>query len=156
MAKAQDDLKKKFHGFVHDKEATAKMIKEYLQGANPSVKAMMDALKSFGEAQKAGSAAFQERMKETLEILRVELGKDDITEKQRDIIYNLISDVLKMAQQEARENREFYEKLIVATSLLGLTTIVGGAVYLASQNKEAILKGATKVAFEAVESFIRR
>jgi hypothetical protein len=138
----KDDLKKRFELYAKDKKATAKLIKDFLESVNPTAKELFEALKSFAEAQKAGSEQFLNMINETISILRSELEKRELNESQRDKIYDRIIGLLLMAQEETRENRTFNHKMAVYALGFGLVA-VGGAIVIATkgQNKEVLQKG---------------
>jgi hypothetical protein len=145
----KDDFKKKFQMYAKDKKATAKLIKDFLDAANPTAKELLDALKSFAEAQKAGSAQFLTMINDTISILRSELERNELSDSQRESIYDRITNLLLMARDEARENRAFNEKMGKYAWGVGILAI-GGVVLLATKgkNREVLQKG--------VEMFVRK
>ncbi|MFD0957986.1 hypothetical protein [Paenibacillus chungangensis] len=138
---SSEDLRSKFDSFVRDKDATEKMITDYLNAVNPSAKALIEALKAFGESQKESTLKVQDLLKQAMAILEKELDRD-LTETQRDNVYKLILEILKEARLEAQDNRSFNTRLL-AFGGGALLVLVGGSIYLASngKKKDAIVKG---------------
>jgi predicted NBD/HSP70 family sugar kinase len=136
------DFKKKFEKYSKDKEATAKLIKDFLEAANPTAKELLDVLKSFAEAQKAGSAQFLTMINDTISILRGELERNELDNTQRESINDRITNLLLMARDEARENRAFNEKMGKYALGVGFLAI-GGVVLIATngKNKKVIQQG---------------
>lgn len=136
------DLNSQFVEFSSDKKFTADMIKDYLDNVNPTVPALLDALKTFAKAQKNSSQNVKEMLNIISDILKEELARE-LTEDQRARIHAMLATMITEIREESKENREFYKEL--TKYAVGPVIIIAGVgILLATQgkNKELLEKGA--------------
>ncbi|WP_342421457.1 hypothetical protein [Paenibacillus sp. FSL E2-0178] len=137
-----NDLNAQFNEFSKDKKFTADMIKDYLDSVNPTATALLDALKTFAEAQRNSSHNVKEMLAAISDVLKEELARE-LTDDQRDRIHAMLGTMITEIREESKENREFYRDL--SKYAIGSVVIVAGVgILLASQgkNKELLEKGA--------------
>lgn len=140
--RSTDDLRSKFKSFVKDKDASAQIIKDYLNSVNPSVTALIEALMTFNESQKESTVKVQDLLKQAMDVLKEELARD-LSETQRNNIYHLIVQIIQEARKEAQEHRSA-NRALAAIGGGAVLALVGGGIYLATKGKEKdlLVKGA--------------
>ena len=137
-----EDIQKVLDAFLKEREISYAVFKDYIGLMSTSLTSIFEGLKAFSADAAGVTKEVLERIKQAIDILGIELAREDLSPEERIQIRTQIVELIAISREEARDHRAFLERLALVGA--GTVIVVIGGIYMYKNpkaGKEMIAKG---------------